>query len=60
MSEPARDERLLDLARRLLDGEAIDWAKVDVAESEVREGMKRLERIVGRFHRRDPVKTPAR
>jgi eukaryotic-like serine/threonine-protein kinase len=48
MSEPSHDDRLLDLARRLLDGEAIDWAKEDVAESDVREGMKRLERIIGR------------
>ena len=44
----SNDTRLLDLARRLLSGEAIDWAKEGVAESEVREGMKRLERIIGR------------
>ena len=42
------DDRLLDLARRLLDGEAIDWDKENVSESEVREGMQRLERIIGR------------
>jgi serine/threonine protein kinase len=46
--DPAHDDRLLDLARRLLDGEAIDWEKEDVAESEVREGMKQLEKIIGR------------
>ena len=34
------DSRLLDLARRLLDGEAIDWAQEGIAEAEVREGMK--------------------
>jgi serine/threonine protein kinase len=43
----ANDDRLLELARRMLDGEAIDWEKEDVAESEVREGMKRLQQIVG-------------
>ena len=47
MSEPSRDDRVLELARRLLDGDAIDWAKEDVAESEVREGMKRLARVIG-------------
>jgi serine/threonine protein kinase len=31
----------------MLDGEAIDWAKEDVAESEVRDGMQRLARIIG-------------
>jgi len=41
------DTRLLELARRLLSGEAIDWAKEGVAESEVREGMQRLARIIG-------------
>ena len=48
MGDSSHDDRLLDLARRLLDGEVIDWAKEDVAESEVREGMKQLERIIGR------------
>ena len=48
MSNSSRDDRLADLARRMLDGEAIDWEKEDVAKSEVREGMKRLERIIGR------------
>lgn len=42
------DSRLLDLARRLLGGEAIDWETEGIAESEVREGVKRLEEIVGR------------
>jgi len=32
----------------MLDGESIDWEKEDVAEAEVREGMKRLERIIAR------------
>ena len=44
----SHDDRLIELARRLLDGEAIDWDKEGIAESEVREGMKRLERIIGR------------
>ena len=44
----SNDDRLLELARRMLDGQAIDWAKENVAEAEVREGMKRLERIIGR------------
>ena len=48
MTNSSRDDRLLELARRLLDGEAIDWSKESVAESEVREGMKQLERIIGR------------
>ena len=38
---------LVDLARRLLDGEAIDWAAAGVEESEVLEGMKRLQQVVG-------------
>jgi serine/threonine protein kinase len=40
------DKRLLDLARRLLAGEAIDWEKEGIAEAEVREGMKRLQRLL--------------
>jgi hypothetical protein len=32
------DDRLRDLARRLLDREVIDWENVGVAESEVCEG----------------------
>ena len=48
MSASPRDDRLLELARRLLDGEAIDWAQEGVEEAEVREGMKQLERIIGR------------
>ena len=47
MGDSSHDDRLLELARRLLDGEAIDWAKEDVAESEVREGMKRLQQLIG-------------
>ncbi|HEX6853019.1 MAG TPA: protein kinase, partial [Candidatus Polarisedimenticolaceae bacterium] len=43
MDASARDDRLLDLARRLLDGEAIDWAAEGIEESEVREGLKRLQ-----------------
>jgi len=38
--------RLLDLARRRLSGEALDWEKEGVAESEVRKGMTRLERLL--------------
>ena len=57
MSDSSHDDRLLELARRLLDGEAIDWAKEDVAESEVREGMKRLERIVGHADRAAETET---
>jgi len=41
------DDRLLDLARRMLDGEAIDWDKEGVEESEIREGMQRLARVIG-------------
>jgi hypothetical protein len=41
------NDRLLDLARRLLDGEAIDWAAEGVEESEVLEGMKRPQQVVG-------------
>jgi serine/threonine protein kinase len=32
----------------MLDGEAIDWDKEGVAESEVREGMQRLARVIGK------------
>ena len=38
--------RLLDLARRRLSGEALDREKEGVAESEVRKGMTRLERLL--------------
>ena len=48
MSDSSRDSHLLDLARRLLSGEAIDWAKEGVLESEVREGMQRLARVIGK------------
>jgi hypothetical protein len=42
------DERLLDLARRVLDGDAIGWEREGLDESEVCEGLKRLQRLVGR------------
>jgi len=57
MGDSSRDDRLLELARRLLDGEAIDWAKEEVAESEVREGMKRLQKLLGRADRNDETET---
>jgi hypothetical protein len=57
MAESSRDDRLLDLARRLLSGEAIDWDKEGIAESEVREGMKRLEQIVGHADRAAETET---
>jgi len=42
------EDRLVDLARRLLDGEAIDWAQEGIAEVEVREGMKRLQALLAK------------
>ena len=30
----SHDDRLIELARRLLDGEAIDWDKEGIAESD--------------------------
>ena len=48
MSDVSRDDRLLDLARRVLAGEAIDWEREAIAESEVREGMKQLQQRIGR------------
>jgi serine/threonine protein kinase/Tfp pilus assembly protein PilF len=40
------DERLLDLARRMLGGEAVDWAREGIAESEVRRGLERLQLLL--------------
>jgi non-specific serine/threonine protein kinase/serine/threonine-protein kinase len=57
LSETSRNDRLVDLARRLLDGEAIDWDKEGVAESEVREEMQRLQHVIGR--REDMTETVA-
>jgi non-specific serine/threonine protein kinase/serine/threonine-protein kinase len=48
MTDASRDDRLLHLARRLLDGEAIDWKNEAIAESEVREGLKKLQHVLGR------------
>ena len=48
-SRSANDARLLELARRLLSGEAIDWEREGIAESEVREGMKRLQFVIGKL-----------
>ncbi|MBP1678975.1 MAG: serine/threonine protein kinase with repeat, partial [Bacteroidetes bacterium] len=57
MSETSRNDRLGDLARRLLDGEAIDWAAEGIEESEVREGMQRPQQVIGR--REDMTETVA-
>jgi serine/threonine protein kinase len=48
MSDASRSDRLLDLARRLLSGEAIDWEKEGIAEEQVLDGMKHLQKILGR------------
>ena len=42
------DDRFLDLGGRLLDGESIDWEWEGIAESEVREGLKRLQKLLPR------------
>jgi len=57
LSETSRNDRLVDLARRLLDGETIEWDKEGIAESEVREGMQRLQQVIGR--REDMTETVA-
>ena len=47
MADLSRDARLVDLARRLRAGEAIEWEREGIAESEVRDAISRLHTLSG-------------